>query len=133
MEPPVFDVNDITSKPSSNGTTQEPVKEKKTRKPYDPYVKTSLWWLTRAKEISYRAAYIGNFLWFLKGVNRSNTVIIENTDYGYFLVRKRDCPEVFSQLAKEGLLTVQPEQNGRLVVTLITSKSESYQRKSKGD
>ncbi len=81
----------------------------------------------RAKEISYRAAYIGNFLWYLKGVSRSNTIIIENTDFGLFLLRKRDCLEVFMQMAKEGLLIIEPEQKGRPVVTLITSKSESYQ------
>src|SRR6266478_1035785 len=106
MESSPFDMNNLVSKPTrpTNGSTNDSAKVKKPRKPYDPYVKTSLWWLMRAKEISYRAAYIGNFLWYLKGVSRSNTVIIENTDFGLFLLRKRDCLEVFMQMAKEGLL-----------------------------
>lgn len=109
-------VESLVSQPST--TTKESTKKARGRK-YGQYVKKGFYWNLKAREISALAVVVSDYLWYRQALNQGHTITVTQSDLGLWTLRKADCQRIFLEMARKGLITLQEEQDGWPMITIV--------------
>jgi len=104
--------------PVRRGRKVSPIKDKFIKGPVD------VRWLSQARKLGVSALWVGLGLWFLRGLKRSDSVVVSNLMLEDFGVLPDAKNRALRKLEKAGLIAVERKGKRSPLVTLIVPKDD---------
>jgi hypothetical protein len=80
-------------------------------------------WLSQARKFGVTTLWVGLFLWFLRGLKRSNSFIVSNLMIQEWGVQPDAKSRALRKLEKAGLITIELRGKRNPLVTLIVKRT----------